>query len=79
MKNAIDEVAIENGEILSGDKQTLRQERATVGLSYRPIQSVVFAVALEHNRRLDGPVLLFPFGATAQAYTDLIVGMAFGF
>ena len=66
VKNAIDEVAIENGEILSGDKQTLRQERATVGLSYRPIQSVVFAVALEHNRRLEGPVLLFPFGATCS-------------
>jgi hypothetical protein len=79
VKNAIDEISIENGEISSGDKQTLRQERATVGLSYRPIQSVVFAVALEHNRRLDGPVLLFPFGATSQAYTDLIVGMAFGF
>jgi hypothetical protein len=79
LKDAIDEVAIENGEIASGDRQTLRQERATVGLSYRPIQSVVFAVALEHNRRLEGNVLLFPFGAPSQAYTDLIVGMAFGF
>jgi hypothetical protein len=79
VKNAIDEVAIEGGEILRGDRQTLRQERATIGLSYRPIQSVVFAVALEHNRRLDGSVLLFPFGAPSQAYTDLIVGMAFGF
>jgi hypothetical protein len=79
LKDAIDEIAIENGEIESGDRQTLRQERATIGLSYRPIQSVVFGVALEHNRRLDGPVLLFPFGAPSQAYTDLIVGMAFGF
>jgi hypothetical protein len=79
LKDAIDEVAIENGEVSSGDRQTLRQERATVGLSYRPIQSVVFAVALEHNRRLQGDVLIFPFGAPSQAYTDLIVGMAFGF
>ena len=79
LKDAIDEVAIENGEISSGDRQTLRQERATVGLSYRPLQSIVFAVALEHNRRLQGDVLIFPFGAPSQAYTDLIVGMAFGF
>jgi hypothetical protein len=76
VKNAIDEVAIENGEILSGDKQTLRQERATVGLSYRPIQSVVFA-GLEHNRRLEGPCSV-PLRSTSQR-TDLIVGMAFGF
>jgi hypothetical protein len=79
VQDAIDEVAIENGEIEFGDRQTLRQERTTIGLSYRPLQSVVFAIALEHNRRLEGDVLLFPFGKESQAYTDLIVGMAFGF
>ena len=79
MKNAIEEVAIENGEIDFADPQKLRQERTTIGLSYRPIQSVVFAIALEHNRRLEGDVLLFPFGAPSKAYTDLIVGLAFGF
>jgi len=79
VKNAIEEVAIENGEIDFADPQKLRQERTTIGLSYRPIQSVVFAIALEHNRRLEGDVLLFPFGAPSKAYTDLIVGLAFGF
>jgi hypothetical protein len=79
VKDAIEEVAIENGEIEFADRETLKQDRFTVGLSYRPMSSVVFAVALEHNRRLDGDVLLFPFGAPSQAYTDLIVGMAFGF
>lgn len=79
LDDAIDEVAIENGEIASGDPQTLRQERTTIGLSYRPLSSVVFAVALEHNRRLEGDVLLFPFGKPSRAYTDLLIGMAFGF
>ena len=79
VKDAIDEIAIENGEIESGEADTLRQDRLTVGLAYRPIQSVVFSVALEHNRRLDGPVLLFPFGKTSQAYTGLLAGLAFGF
>ena len=60
-------------------RQTLRQERTTVGLAYRPIQSVVFSVAIEYNRRLEGPVLVFPRGHIAKSYTDVLVGMAFGF
>ena len=79
VKHAIEEVAIEDGGIESADPETLRQERTTIGLSYRPLQSVVFSVALEHNRRLDGDVLLFPFGKISQAYTGLLVGMSFGF
>ena len=79
VKHALEEVAIENGEIEFADRQTLKQDRFTVGLSYRPMSSIVFAVALEHNRRVEGDVLLFPFGAPSQAYTDVIVGMAFGF
>ena len=75
----IDEVAIEGGEIESGERQTLRQERTTVGLSYRPIPTVVFSVAVEHNRRLGGDVLVFPSGAGASSYTSVVAGMAFGF
>jgi hypothetical protein len=79
VKDLIDEISIENGEISISDPQTLRQERTTIGLAYRPIQSVVFSVAMEHNRRLEGPVLLFPFGQPSQAYTSLLAGLAFGF
>jgi hypothetical protein len=79
VKDLIDEISIKNGEISTGDPQTLRQQRFTIGLAYRPIQSVVFSVAMEHNWRLEGPVLLFPFGQPAQAYTSLLAGLAFGF
>ena len=79
LKDMIDEVAIEGGEIERGERQTLRQERTTVGLSYRPIPTVVFSVAVEHNRRLGGDVLVFPSGAGASSYTSVVAGMAFGF
>ena len=79
VKDLVDEISIENGEISTDEPQTLRQERFTVGLAYRPIQSVVFSIAMEHNRRLEGDVLLFPFGQPSQAYTSLLAGLAFGF
>lgn len=79
LKDAIDEVAIEGGQIGRGDRQTLRQERTTVGLSYRPTPTVVFSVAVEHNRRLGGDVLVFPAGNTASSNTSVLAGMAFGF
>jgi hypothetical protein len=79
LHDAIEEVAIENGEIERGDAETLRQERTTLGLAYRPLQSVVFSVAVEFNRRLEGDVLLFPRGHTARRYTSVLAGMAFGF
>lgn len=79
LKDAIDEVAIEGGEIERGDRQTLRQERTTVGLSYRPMPAVVFSVAVEHNRRPEGDVLVFPRGASTASYTSFLAGMAIGF
>lgn len=79
LEDAIDEVALEGGEIERGDRQTLRQERVTAGLSYRPIQSVAFSVAVEHNRRLEGGVLVFPRGMAVGSYTSVITGMAIGF
>jgi hypothetical protein len=79
LRDAIDELAITGGEIEAGDKQTLEQERTTVGLSYRPLPSVVFSVAVEHNRRLSGTELVFPRGTAAGSYTSFIAGMAFGF
>ncbi|HWK11755.1 MAG TPA: hypothetical protein VNR64_16970 [Vicinamibacterales bacterium] len=79
LKDAIDEVALEGGEIGRGDRQTLRQERTTVGLSYRPIPSVAFSVAVEHNRRLEGSVLVFPRGIGVASYTSVITGLAIGF
>jgi len=79
LKDAIEEVAIEHGEIESTDAQTLRQQRATVGLAYRPMQTVVFSVAVEFNRRLKGDVLVFPRGFPERQYTTVLAGMAFGF
>jgi hypothetical protein len=79
LHDAIEEVAIENGEIERGDAETLRQERTTLGLAYRPLQSVVFSVAVEFNRRLEGSVLLFPRGFPERRYTSILAGMAFGF
>jgi len=79
LKDAVDEVALEDGHIERGGLQTLRQERTTMGLSYRPIPSVVFSVAVEHNRRLEGDVLVFPRGSPAASYTSFVTGMAVGF
>jgi hypothetical protein len=79
LKDAIEEVAIENFEIEHSDRQTLRQERTTVGLAYRPTQTVVMSLAIEFNRRLEGDVLVFPRGRTARRYTDVLAGLAFGF
>lgn len=79
LEDAIDEVSIEGFEIERGDRQTLRQERSTVGLSYRPIPSIVFSAALEHNRRLEGDVLVFPRGLATSSYTSFLAGVAFGF
>jgi hypothetical protein len=79
LHNAIQEVAIENGEIERGDAETLRQERTTFALAYRPIQTVVFSVATEFNRRLEGPVLVFPRGFPERRYATILAGLAFGF
>jgi hypothetical protein len=79
LRDAIDEIAITGGEIETGEKQTLEQERTTIGLSYRPIPTVVFSVVVEHNRRLNGHELVFPRGTAAGSYTALLAGMAFGF
>lgn len=79
LKDAIDEVAIEGGAIARGDRQTLRQERTTIGLSYRPMPTIVFSVMVEHNRRLGGDVLVFPARTGASSYTSVLAGMAFGF
>ena len=62
-----------------GDKQTLEQERTTVGVSYRPLPTVVFSAAVEYNRRLTGHELVFPRGTAAASYTTFLAGMAFGF
>jgi hypothetical protein len=79
LDDAINEVTIENGEIERGDPETLRQERTTLALAYRPLQTVVFSVAVEFNRRLEGPVLVFPRGFPERRYTSILAGMAFGF
>ena len=79
LHNAIDEVTIENGEIEHGDAATLRQERTTFALAYRPLQTVVFSVATEFNRRLEGPVLVFPRGFPERRYATILAGLAFGF
>lgn len=79
LKDAIDEVAIEGFEIEQGDRQTLQQERTTIGLSYRPVPTVAFSAAVEHNRRIQGDVLVFPRGSGARSYTSFLTGMAIGF
>jgi hypothetical protein len=79
LHNAIQEATIENGEIERGDAETLRQERTTFALAYRPLQTVVFSVAAEFNRRLEGPVLVFPRGFPERRYASILAGLAFGF
>jgi hypothetical protein len=79
LHDAIEEVTVENGEIQRGDAETLRQERTTFALAYRPMQTVVFSVAVELNRRLEGPVLVFPRGFPERRYASILAGMAFGF
>ena len=79
LHNVIDEVAIEEGEIEISDEETLAQERTTFALAYRPLQTVVFSVAVEFNRRLEGDVLVFPRGFPNKRYASILAGMAFGF
>lgn len=79
LRDAMEEVAIEDFDIERSDRETLRQERVTLGLAYRPIPSAVFSVAVEHNRRLEGSVLVFPRGTDSSSYTGLLAGMAIGF
>ncbi len=72
------------GAITSLEREDLLQQRTTVGLAYRPIASVVFSTAWEHNRRLAGSRMIFPrmvgIGMLPdKSYDAWIFGTAFGF
>jgi hypothetical protein len=72
------------GAVTNIDRENAAQERFTLGLSYRPVPSVVLSGAWEHNRRLSGSALLFPTRPgtdpiPSKGYDGLIIGAAFGF
>lgn len=72
------------GAVTNIDRENAAQERFTLGLSYRPVPSVVLSGAWEHNRRLSGSALLFPTRPgtdpiPSKSYNGLIIGAAFGF
>lgn len=80
----VSELTFANRTIRNIDMDTLSQDRVTVGLSYRPITSVVFTAAYEHNHRRRGSTLIFPnvLGldrSTRRSYDTVIVGLSFGF
>ena len=71
-------------EITRFETENLQQERLSFGLAYRPVTSVVFTTAWEHNRRVTGSQLIFPRPVGTDPLPDksfdtLIVGATFGF
>ena len=71
-------------EITRFETENLQQERLSFGLAYRPVTSVVFTTAWEHNRRVSGSQLIFPRPVGTDPLPDksfdtLIVGATFGF
>lgn len=72
------------GVITDLTMETLSQQRTTVGLTYRPTDSVGFSFAWENNRRMQGSTLIFPstlgLGRVPdKSYNALIIGTVFGF
>ncbi len=72
------------GNITGLERENLQQQRTTLGLAYRPITSVVFTGAWEHNRRLAGSQLIFPRPVGLdpfpdRSYNTFVFGTAFGF
>jgi len=72
------------GAVTNINRENAAQERFTLGLSYRPVPSVVLSAAWERNRRLSGSALLFPTRTgtdpiPSKGYDGLIIGAAFGF
>ena len=72
------------GEITRFETENLQQERVSFGLAYRPVTSVVFTTAWEHNRRVSGSQLIFPRPVGTdplpdKSFDSLILGATFGF
>ena len=72
------------GEITRFETENLQQERVSFGLAYRPVTSVVFTAAWEHNRRVSGSQLIFPRPVGTdplpdKSFDSLILGGTFGF
>ena len=72
------------GEITRFETENLQQERLSFGLAYRPVPSVVFTTAWEHNRRVTGSQLIFPRPVGTdplpdKSFDSLILGATFGF
>ncbi len=72
------------GEITRFETENLQQERVSFGLAYRPVTSVVFTTAWEHNRRVTGSQLIFPRPVGTDPLADksfdtVILGATFGF
>ena len=72
------------GELTRFETENLQQERVSFGLAYRPVTSVVFTTAWEHNRRVTGSQLIFPrpLGTDPlgdKSFDTVILGATFGF
>ena len=77
-------VDFSGSEITRFETENLQQERLSFGLAYRPVTSVVFTTAWEHNRRVTGSQLIFPRPVGTDPLADksfdtIILGATFGF
>jgi hypothetical protein len=80
----VTDIKFANRTISNIESENLSQDRATLGLAYRPIPSVVFTAAYEHNQRRRGSTLIFPnlLGLDRvpdRSYDSLLLGVSFGF
>lgn len=74
----LSELAFQAGAITALETQNLQQDRLSAGLTYRPVRALGFQFAYEHNRRIDGPVLVFPRIAK-KSVNGFVSGLVFGF
>lgn len=82
--NLVNSFNFSESAITSLNAENLQQQRTSLGLAYRPITSVVFSAAWEHNRRISGSQLIFPRLVGVDPLRDksfdaVIFGTAFGF
>ncbi len=72
------ELSFSNGIVTELETGDLEQDRASLGLSYRPVRNFAMQFVYERNRRVNGEVLIFPRVKT-NATNGLVTGMVFSF
>lgn len=78
IRQEIDELAFAGGAVTAMELMNRQQHRITAGINYRPIQSVGFQFAYEHNGRRGGDRLIFPEAAVGST-NGFVMGATFGF